>query len=63
MDSNVYEYLVEAFTVIESIIEENDIDKKELNDYVIRIKSYITGKEKSVKLLLAQLVNVMSEKL
>ena len=63
MDSNVYEYLIESFTVIEEIIEENEIDKERLNNYITQIKSYITGKEKGVKLLLTQLVNVISDKL
>ncbi len=63
MDSNVYEYLIESFTVIEEIVESNEIDKEKLNNYIDKLKSYIAGKEKSVKLLLTQLINVISEKL
>ncbi len=58
-NTNVIEYLIELFTVIERIIDENEINNKKLDDFANQIKTYIHGKEKPVQLLLAQLVNVV----
>lgn len=63
MNSKSQLILIESFTVIEELINKNIVSESKLNDIIKQIKSYITGKEKIVKLLLTDLVNVVSERL